>query len=149
MTSTSLPTDPSSPTREAADAFPVKGMDAVVFAVGNAKQAAHFYTRAFGMRWVAYAGPETGLRDEAAYVLESGSARFVLRGAVRAGTDLTRHVAEHGDGVVDLAIGVPSASEAFGYAVAHGARPIEEPHVEEDEHGKVVLAAIASFGDTR
>src|SRR6201989_3419132 len=84
--------------------FPVIGMDAVVFAVGNAKQAAHFYTTAFGMRCVGYAGPETGHRDEVAYVLESGGARFVLRGAVRAGTDLGRHVAEHGDGVVDLAI---------------------------------------------
>ena len=51
------------------DAFPVTGMDAVVFAVGNAKQAAHYYSTAFGMRCVAYRGPETGCRDEAAYVL--------------------------------------------------------------------------------
>ena len=89
--------------------FPVTGMDAVVFAVGNARQAAHFYSTAFGMRCVAYRGPETGCRDEAAYVLESGSARFVLRGPVRPGTELARHVAAHGDGVIDLAIGVPSA----------------------------------------
>ena len=71
----------------AADEFPVTGMDAVVFAVGNARQAAHFYSTAFGMRCVAYRGPETGCRDEAAYVLESGTARFVFRGPVRAGTD--------------------------------------------------------------
>jgi 4-hydroxyphenylpyruvate dioxygenase len=131
------------------DEFPVTGMDAVVFAVGNARQAAHFYARAFGMKLVAYRGPETGCRDEAAYVLKSGSARFVLRGAVRAGTDLARHVSAHGDGVIDLAIGVPSARDAFGYAVAHGARPLEEPHVEEDSNGKVVLASIATYGDTR
>jgi 4-hydroxyphenylpyruvate dioxygenase len=124
-------------------------MDAVVFAVGNARQAAHYYSTAFGMKVVAYRGPETGCRDEAGYVLESGSARFVLRGAVRQGTELARHVAAHGDGVIDLAIGVPSASEAFGYAVARGATALEEPHVEEDEHGKVVLAAIATYGDTR
>ena len=132
-----------------ADEFPVTGMDAVVFAVGNARQAAHFYSTAFGMSTVAYRGPETGCRDEAAYVLESGQARFVLRGPVRAGTELARHVAEHGDGVVDLAIGVPSAEQAFSYAVSRGARPVQEPHIEEDEHGKVVLAAIATFGDTR
>ncbi len=108
------------------------GMDAIVFAVGNARQAAHFYSTAFGMRCVAYRGPETGCRDEADYVLESGSARFVLRGPIRPGTELARHVAEHGDGVIDLAIGVPSAREAFRYAVAHGARPVAEPHVEED-----------------
>src|ERR1700678_1657531 len=104
-----------------ADEFPVTGMDAIVFAVGNARQAAHFYSTAFGMRCVAYRGPETGCRDEASYVLESGNARFVVRGPVRAGTELGRHVAEHGDGVIDLAIGVPSATAAYEYALAHGA----------------------------
>ena len=89
------------------DEFPVTGMDAVVFAVGNARQAAHFYSTAFGMHCVAYRGPETGCRDEAAYVLESGDARFVFRGPVRAGTALGQHVAAHGDGVTDLAITVP------------------------------------------
>jgi 4-hydroxyphenylpyruvate dioxygenase len=133
----------------AGDPFPVNGMDAVVFAVGNAKQAAHFYTSAFGMTCVAYRGPETGCRDEASYVLESGDARFVLRGAVRAGTPLARHVAAHGDGVIDLAIGVPSAEAAYEYATAHGARGLEEPRIVEDTHGKVVLASIATFGDTR
>ena len=132
-----------------ADEFPVTGMDAVVFAVGNARQAAHFYSTAFGMRCVAYRGPETGCRDEAAYVLESGTARFVFRGPVQAGTALGKHVAEHGDGVIDLAIGVPSAEAAYAYATAHGATGLAEPEVFEDSHGKVVLAAIAAFGDTR
>jgi 4-hydroxyphenylpyruvate dioxygenase len=131
------------------DEFPVLGMDAVVFAVGNARQAAHFYSTAFGMRCVAYRGPETGCRDEAAYVLESGHARFVFRGPVRAGTELGRHVAEHGDGVIDLAIAVPSATGAYEYALAHGARSVREPEIVADEHGKVVLAAIATYGDTR
>jgi 4-hydroxyphenylpyruvate dioxygenase len=133
----------------ASDEFPVTGMDAVVFAVGNARQAAHYYSSAFGMRCVAYRGPETGCRDEAAYVLESGQARFVLRGPVRAGTTLGRHVAAHGDGVTDLALGVQSAEAAYEYAVRRGARGLEEPRVVEDEQGKVVLAAIAAYGDTR
>src|SRR5260370_14357773 len=93
----------------AADEFPVAGVDEAVLAVGNARQAAHFYATALGMRCVAYRGPETGSRDEAAYVLESGAARFVLRGPVRAGTALGRHVAAHGDGVIDLALRAPSA----------------------------------------
>ena len=142
--------EPAQPTRwTPADEFPVTGMDAVVFAVGNARQAAHYYASAFGMRCVAYRGPETGCRDEASYVLESGSARFVFRGPVRAGTDLGAHVARHGDGVIDLAIGVPSAEAAYAHAVARGATGLEEPRVAEDEHGKVVLAAIATYGDTR
>jgi 4-hydroxyphenylpyruvate dioxygenase len=129
--------------------FPIIGMDAVVFAVGNAKQAAHYYSTAFGMRRIAYRGPETGSPDEAAYVLESGSARFVFRGPVRAGTALGERVAAHGDGVIDLALQVSSAEDAYDYAVAHGARGLEEPRIVEDDHGKVVLAAIATYGDTK
>ncbi|SRR5216683_3844625 len=131
------------------DRFPLTGMDAVVFAVGNARQAAHYYSAAFGMRCVAYRGPETGEPHEASYVLQSGTARFVFRGATRARTRLGRHVAEHGDGVIDLALGVPSAQEAYAHAIAHGALGLEPPHSVEDSGGKVVLAAIAAYGDTR
>ena len=38
------------------------------------------------MRCVAYRGPETGSRDLAEYVLEAGSARFVITGEAHAGT---------------------------------------------------------------
>ncbi|GAA1984339.1 4-hydroxyphenylpyruvate dioxygenase [Kitasatospora viridis] len=136
-----------------ADPFPVKGMDAVEFAVGNAKQAAHYYSTAFGMRCTAYRGPETGHRETASYVLESGSARFVLTSVVKASTErgafLDRHVAAHGDGVIDLAIEVPDVHAAYAYALEHGATGLAEPHEESDEHGTVVLAAIATYGETR
>ncbi|KUJ64985.1 4-hydroxyphenylpyruvate dioxygenase [Streptomyces albus subsp. albus] len=140
-------------TARQADPFPVKGMDAVVFAVGNAKQAAHYYATAFGMQLVAYSGPETGSRETASYVLVSGNARFVFTSVIKASTDhgrfLARHVAEHGDGVVDLAIEVPDARAAYAYAVEHGATGLEEPHEVKDEHGTVVLAAIATYGETK
>jgi 4-hydroxyphenylpyruvate dioxygenase len=134
--------------QDAAGGFHVTGMDAVVFAVGNARQAAHYYSTAFGMRCVAYRGPETGSRDEAAYVLESGQVRFVLRGPVRGGTALGAHVAAHGDGVIDLAMGVTSAEEAYEYATSRGARGVAAPQTFEDTYGKVVLARIAAYGDT-
>ncbi|MGI5338215.1 4-hydroxyphenylpyruvate dioxygenase [Streptomyces sp. CA-181903] len=140
-------------TARQADPFPVKGMDAVVFAVGNAKQAAHYYASAFGMKLVAYSGPENGSRETASYVLESGGARFVFTTVIKAATDrgrfLAEHVAEHGDGVVDLAIEVPDARAAYAYAVEHGARGLDEPYELKDEHGTVVLAAIATYGKTR
>ncbi|MER5871333.1 4-hydroxyphenylpyruvate dioxygenase [Streptomyces sp. NPDC002044] len=140
-------------TAREADPFPVKGMDAVVFAVGNAKQAAHYYSTAFGMKLVAYSGPENGTRETASYVLTNGAARFVLTSVIKASTDrgrfLAGHVAEHGDGVVDLAIEVPDARAAYAYAVEHGARGLDEPHEVKDEHGTVVLAAIATYGQTR
>lgn len=140
---------------ELRDPFPVKGMDAVVFAVGNAKQAAHYYSTAFGMKRVAYSGPENGSRETASYVLESGGARFVLTSVIKPSTEwgrfLADHVATHGDGVIDLAIEVPDARAAYAYAVAHGATGLVEPHELKDEqgHGVVVLATIATYGQTR
>ncbi|WP_369266818.1 4-hydroxyphenylpyruvate dioxygenase [Streptomyces harbinensis] len=135
------------------DPFPVQGMDAVVFAVGNAKQAAHYYSTAFGMTLVAYQGPENGSRETASYVLESGSARFVFTSVItpvgERGKELARHVAEHGDGVIDLAIEVPDARAAYAHAVARGARGITEPYEVSDDDGTVVLAALATYGETR
>ncbi|MEV8408015.1 4-hydroxyphenylpyruvate dioxygenase [Streptomyces niveus] len=153
MADTSVNLDSVPSTARDADPFPVKGMDAVVFAVGNAKQAAHYYSTAFGMKLVAYSGPENGSRETASYVLTNGGARFVFTSVIKASTDrgrfLVDHVAEHGDGVVDLAIEVPDARAAYAYATANGATGLQEPYELKDEHGTVVLAAIATYGKTR
>ncbi|MFC1405519.1 MULTISPECIES: 4-hydroxyphenylpyruvate dioxygenase [Streptacidiphilus] len=124
-------------------------MDHIRFAVGNAKQAAHYYSTAFGMTCVAYRGPETGSRDVAEYVLTSGKARFVFTGEVHAGTAVGESVAAHGDGVVDLAIEVPDVDRAVAFARSQGATVLEEPHDLADEHGTVRLAALATYGQTR
>ena len=131
------------------DPFPVEAVDHLRFAVGNARQAAHFYSTALGMRVTAYRGPETGSRELAEYVVESGAARFVLTGPVVAGTAIGDHVARHGDGVVDIALRVPDAARAYALAVERGATGLAEPELLEDETGKVVTAAIATYGETR
>jgi 4-hydroxyphenylpyruvate dioxygenase len=131
------------------DEFPIEAIDAIVFAVGNARQAAHFYSTAFGMRVTAYSGPETGSRDVSSYVLESGSARFVLTAPVHADTPLGEHVARHGDGVVDVALRVPDAARAYQVATSRGATGLATPVVSEDDTGKVVIAAIGTYGETR
>ncbi|GIL30319.1 4-hydroxyphenylpyruvate dioxygenase [Actinocatenispora comari] len=132
-----------------ADPFPVKGLDHVRFYVGNAKQAAHYYSSAMGMTVVAYRGPEQGQRDLAEYVLTSGSARFVITGEVHAGTAVGESWVKHGDGIVDLAIEVPDVDRNYAHAVAQGAVGLEEPHDLSDEHGTVRVAAIATYGETR
>jgi 4-hydroxyphenylpyruvate dioxygenase len=131
------------------DPFPVIGIDHLRFAVGNARQAAHFYSTALGMTCVAYRGPEQGYRDVAEYVLVSGRARFVLTGPVRAATPLAQRVAQHGDGVSDLAIEVPDVDRAVAFAHQQGATVLAEPADATDEHGTVRLAALATYGDTR
>jgi 4-hydroxyphenylpyruvate dioxygenase len=133
----------------AVDVFPVKGVDHLLFLVGNAKQAAHYYSTAFGMTCVAYRGPELGYRDHAEYVLTSGSARFVLRGAVHAGAPGAEHVTKHSDGVADIALAVPDVDRAWAHALSAGATGIEAPHDLTDAHGTVRVATIAAYGDTR
>jgi 4-hydroxyphenylpyruvate dioxygenase len=132
----------------AQDFMPLLGWDHVELWVGNAKQAAYFYEHAFGFSRSAYAGPETGVRDRASYVLEQGDIRFVLSSALREDHEITRHVGRHGDGVKDIALAVPDATEAYRQAVQRGARGVVEPHAVEDEFGRVELAAIATYGDT-
>ena len=142
-------TSDRAPGADRAEPFPVEGIDYVRFAVGNAKQAAHFYATAFGMRVVAYRGPETGYRDTADYVLESGGARFLVSGAVHPGTAIAEHVAAHGDGVVDVAIRVPNAVHAYDLALSRGATGMTAPMSYADDDGEVHLSAIATYGETR
>jgi 4-hydroxyphenylpyruvate dioxygenase len=132
----------------AEDFMPLLGWDHVELWVGNAKQAAYFYEHAMGFARTAYAGPETGVRDRASYVLEQGDARFVVTSALREEHEITRHHAKHGDGVRDISLIVPDATEAYRQAVSRGARGVMEPTRDEDEFGTVERAAIAIYGDT-
>jgi 4-hydroxyphenylpyruvate dioxygenase len=131
----------------AADFMPLDGWDHVELWVGNAKQAAYYYEHAFGFRRTAYAGPETGVRDRASYVLEQNEIRLVVTSALRRDHEIGQHAYVHGDGVKDIALRVPDATEAYRQAVQRGARGVAEPHAVEDEFGKVVLSTIATYGD--
>ncbi|MFS8478132.1 MAG: 4-hydroxyphenylpyruvate dioxygenase, partial [Micromonosporaceae bacterium] len=131
------------------DPFPVLGWDHIRFYVGNAMQAAHYYSTAFGMTCVAYRGPEQGYRDHAEYVLTSGGSRFVVAGGVHRDAPATAHHARHGDGIIDIALEVPDVDANYAYAIAQGATGLAEPHDLTDEHGTVRVAAIATYGETR
>ncbi|TQL69030.1 4-hydroxyphenylpyruvate dioxygenase [Nocardioides albertanoniae] len=134
---------------DTSDPFPVTGWDAVVWAVGNATQTAHFFISAYGMDLEAYSGPETGNRDHHAYVLRSGGVRFVIKGGVAPESEVIAHHARHGDGIVDIALEVPDVDRCIKHARAQGATVLEEPHDVTDEHGTVRIAAIGTYGETR
>jgi 4-hydroxyphenylpyruvate dioxygenase len=127
--------------------MPLDGWDHVELWVGNAKQAAFFYEHALGFAPVAYAGPETGVRDRASYVLEQGEIRLVVSSGLRGDSEICRFAAIHGDGVKVIAIRVPDAEAAYRVAVERGARGIAEPRLLEDEHGRVRLSTIGTYGD--
>jgi 4-hydroxyphenylpyruvate dioxygenase len=130
------------------DFMPLDGWDHVELWVGNAKQAAFFYEQAFGFTRTAYAGPETGVRDRASYVLEQGEISLVVTSALREDHEIAHHSSRHGDGVKDIALAVPDATDAYRQAVQRGARGVIEPHTVEDEFGQVELSAIGTYGDT-
>ena len=132
----------------APDTFPINGTDYIEFYVGNAKQSAIYYRATFGFRLVGYRGPETGVRDRASYLLEQGKIRLVLTSPLGPDGFIAEHVRRHGDGVRDLAFWVDDAREAWAKAVERGATSVQEPVVVADEHGEVVMAAIATYGDT-
>ena len=122
--------------------------DYIEFYVGNAKQAAHYYMSAFGFDQLAYAGPETGVKNRASYLLEQNKLRFVLTSSLQPDDEIAKHVLQHGDGVKDIAITVDDARAAYEQALAGGARSVSPPHEASDEHGKVVRATVATYGDT-
>ena len=130
------------------DFLPLKGTDHIEFYVGNARQAAYYYRTAFGMSLVAYAGPETGQRDRASYVVEQGRIRLVLTTSLVPGSAIAEHVAKHGDGVRVIALEVDDARQAWVETTQRGARSVAAAAESADESGRIVTSSIAAYGDT-
>ena len=145
-TTTTATTAPPVPTD---DRMPIHGIDHVELYVGNAAQAAYYFRNAFGFAETAYSGLETGRRDRVSHVLEQGRIRLVFTGTLLGSDDIAAHHALHGDGVHKIALSVPDAAAAYEHAVGHGARGIMTPHWVEDEHGKVQLSSVATYGETQ
>ena len=133
---------------EAEDFLPLLGTDHIEFYCGNAKQSAFYYQYLFGFELVAYAGPETGVRDKASYVLQQNKLRFVLSTALRPDHEISDHVRTHGDGVKVLALQVEDARKALEETRARGGEVVMEAKEFSDEHGSVVVSAIKTYGET-
>ncbi len=130
------------------DFLPINGTDHIEFYVGNAKQSALFYQYAFGFELIAYAGPETGIRDRASYVLQQDKIRLVLTTALTQESPISEHVRKHGDGVKVLALWVDDATKSYEETTKRGAQGVHGPEVLKDEHGEVVIASIRTYGET-
>ena len=130
------------------DFLPLLGTDYVEFYVGNAKQAAHFYKTAFGFQSLAYAGPETGLKDRVSYAVRQQKLTFVFTAPLHSTGLVALHVNKHGDGVKTLALVVDDASSAWRETTSRGGASVMEPRVLEDDNGKVVMSGIKTYGET-
>lgn len=132
----------------APDFLPLHGTDYVEFYVGNAKQAAHFYKTAFGFQSIAYAGPETGVKDKVSYVLRQNKLTFVLTTPLRTNNPIADHIYKHGDGVKVLALKVDDATSAWQETTQRGGKSCMEPTTLSDTDGEIVLSGIHTYGDT-
>jgi 4-hydroxyphenylpyruvate dioxygenase len=128
--------------------IPLRKIDHVRFFVGNARQSAFFYRNAFGFDAVAYAGLETKVKHEAAYVMRQGEITFVLTSPLSEEHPESARLLKHGDGVMDIALDVPDVRGAFEEAVRRGATPMKPPEALEDEFGTFETASILAYGDT-
>ena len=134
--------------KSAIDFLPLQGTDYVEFYVGNAKQAAHFYKTAFGFQSLAYAGPETGIKDKVSYAVRQHKLTFVFTTALRTHNEIADHVYKHGDGIKFLALKVNDAYDAWQQTTKRGAQSYLEPILLEDATGKIVMSGIHTYGDT-
>ncbi|MDO8997452.1 MAG: 4-hydroxyphenylpyruvate dioxygenase [Sediminibacterium sp.] len=139
---------PSNASVKQGDFLPLQGTDYVEFYVGNAKQAAHFYKTAFGFQSLAYAGPETGIKDRVSYVVRQNKLTFVFTTPLRAKNEIADHIYKHGDGVKHLALMVEDAADAWFQTTSRGAVSDLEPIKLYDEQGEAVLSGIKTYGDT-
>lgn len=141
-----------------------RGYDHIHFLVGNAKQAATFFSTTFGFSPLAYKGLETGHRTTASHAVRNGNVVFVFTSPLKSPnapglTDeeraeikaMTTHLAEHGDAVWDVAFEVDDVAAVYWRAVDNGAKSVREPWTEKgknEKEGEVVMARIRTYGDT-
>jgi 4-hydroxyphenylpyruvate dioxygenase len=130
------------------DFLPIQNYDYIEFYVGNAKQAAYYFSNAWGFTPIAYAGLETGLRDRTSYTLEQGNIRIVLTSPLGPESTMAEHIKLHGDGVKVIALRVDDAERAYHETTSRGARGVMPPTVFKDDNGSVKSSSIATYGDT-
>src|SRR6201998_4150728 len=127
------------------DPLDFHGIDYVEFYVWNAPQAAHYSRTALGLVPVAYSGLETGVRDRASWLLRKGQVHFLLTSPLSpdSAPEVSKHIAQHGDGVRDIALRVSNARAAYEEALRRGAKGVQEPQEFEDGSGRFARASLA------
>ena len=147
MTTTTKPETRS--ITEEGDFLQIKSIDHVHFYVGNAKHAMYYWWKGFGFTPVAYSGLETGNREFASYVLQSGQIRFVLSAPYSPSSSLASHHMVHGDGVKVIALEVDDVEAAWKTTTERGGKSAWAPREEKDEHGIFRTSAIYTYGETQ
>ena len=97
---------------------------------------------------MAYAGPETGVKDKVSYVLQQNKLTFVLTTPLRKDNPIANHINTHGDGVKYLALKVEDATSAWNETTKRGGKSYLEPTTLKDNDGEIVISGIHTYGET-
>src|SRR5260370_525713 len=92
-------------------------------------------------------GPEPGARPRASAVGRQNKSASVLTTPIRAKHPVADHVHQHGDGVKVIAVKVKDAPSAWKETTKRGGKSHMEPKTLTDEHGKIVLSGIHTYGE--
>jgi len=143
----SAPVQAARPMTEEGDFLQIKSIDHVHFWVGNAKQAMYFWWKGFGFKPISYSGLETGNRQYASYVLQSGQIRIVVSAPYGPTSEIAAHQMVHGDGIKTIALEVDDVETAYAATMARGARSGWRPRSEIDDFGELRTSAIQTYGE--
>src|SRR5438270_11044196 len=130
------------------EVLPIEGIDYVEIYVGNDKQASYFYQNGFGFTPIAFAGPETGVKDKTSYLMQQGDIRLLLTTGLNPDHPISRFGLTHGDGAADIALRVKDTEWTYKEAIKRGAKGIRAPTELKDDHGVLKRSPIAAYGDT-
>lgn len=126
----------------------IRGYDFVEFYVGTAKVWAYWFSKAVGMKIVAYAGPETGVKDKVSYYLVKNNLKIVVSSPVKpTNYEMYNFLTTHGDGVKRWTVNVEDVEKAFKHALSKGAIPKGTIKEHKDADGFVVEASIKLYDD--
>jgi 4-hydroxyphenylpyruvate dioxygenase len=123
-------------------------VDYVEFYVGSARQWAYYHKYGLGFKPIAYAGPETGVRDHVSYMMEQGRVRVILTNSLQPDSAISSHVTLHGDGVKDIAIKVKNLNDALSDIDERKIVKHESPQRIKTDNGNVYKAKVNTYGET-
>ncbi|MFQ3307703.1 MAG: 4-hydroxyphenylpyruvate dioxygenase [Candidatus Midichloriaceae bacterium] len=125
-----------------------RGFHHVEMIVGNAYQAAMYYSTCFGMNIIAYKGLETQSNEYSSYVLQTGKVIFVLTSPLNINEKkYNAFLSRHGDFIRDVAFSVDNSKLLYEHAITNGAKSILAPTEIVDEFGKVIISTVTAFGN--
>jgi hypothetical protein len=119
------------------DFLPVLSMPFIEFYVEDALQSACTFIHVLGFQPHAYSGPDTGANKKS-YVVKQASITIVFSSPIKAKRDIQRHCTD----IMQIALSVKDASEAWEESTFRGAESFFQPFYYSGPDGAMIISGI-------